>query len=164
MNLMSFLNAGARHAPSDAERQQRAINEASEASRAQWLNALVVDELRAWEQIGDSDPGLIRAMSSMLTLAGFVHFYDTKSADTPDLRVIRGAISAAAQCAERGCKVSADDARAFSAACERAAGIVRRGSAAAIVHAAQSMGELVGLPVWPVNQSKDQSTTGRKPA
>lgn len=142
---MSFLNAGARHAPSDAERQQRAINEAAEASRAQWLNALVVDELRAWEQIGDRDPGVIRSMSSMLTIAGFVHVYDTKDADTPDLRVIRGAISAAAQCSERGCKVTVDDARAFSAAIERAQQIVNNASVGAIIHAAQSMRALVGL-------------------
>lgn len=145
MNLMSFLNAGARHAPSDADRRQAIVNAAAEASRAQWLKALLVDELRAWEQIGDRDPELINAMTSMLTLAGFVHVYDTRNADTPDLRVIRGAISAAAQCAERGCKVTADDARAFSAACERAQQIINHGSVAAIVHAAQSMRGLVGL-------------------
>lgn len=145
MNLMAFLNAGARHAPSDAERQQAIINDAAEASRAQWLNALVVDELRAWEYVGDRDPSVIRSMSSMLTLAGFVHTYDKRSADTPDLRVIRGAISAAAQCAERGCRVSVDDARAFSSACQRAQQIINHGSVPAIIHAAQSMRALVGL-------------------
>jgi len=145
VNLMNFLNAGARHAPSDADRQQAAINEAAEASRAQWLNALLVDELRAWEQIGDRDPAVIYSMSSMLTLAGFVHVYDKRNADTPDIRVIRGAISAAEQCTKRGCRVSADDARAFSAACDRAQQIINHGSVAAIVHAAQSMRALVGL-------------------
>lgn len=142
---MAFLNKGAKHAPSDADRRQAAIDKAAEASRAQWLNALLVDELRAWEQVGDRDPGVIRSMSSMLTLAGFVHVFDTMNADTPDIRIIRGAISAAAQCAERGGKVSLNDARAFSAACERATAIVRSGSVPAIVHAAQSMRELVGL-------------------
>lgn len=142
---MAFLNRGARHAPSDADRRQAAINDAAEASRAQWLNALVLDELRAWDQIGGRDPGVINSMASMLTLAGFVHVYDKQSDDTPDLRVIRGAISAAAQCSERGCKVSADDARAFSAACERAQQIINHASVPAIIHAAQSMRELVGM-------------------
>lgn len=142
---MAFLNKGAKHAPSDADRQQAAINDAAEASRAQWLNALLVDELRAWEQIGDRDPGVINSMTSMLTLAGFVHVYDARNADTPDIRVIRGAVSAAAQCSERGFKVTADDARAFSSACERDQQIINHASVSAIVHAAQSMRELVGL-------------------
>lgn len=142
---MAFLNSGAKHAPSDADRRQAIINDAAEASRAQWLQALLTDELRAWEQIGASDPAVINAMTSMLTLAGFVHVYDTRDADTPDVRVIRGAVSAAAQCSERGFKVTADDARAFSSACERAIRIVRSASVPAIIHAAQSMRELVGL-------------------
>jgi hypothetical protein len=142
---MNFLNTGARHAPSDADRQQAAVNEAAEKSRAQWLNALLVDELRAWENIGDRDPEVIYSMSAMLTLAGFVHTHDKRDADTPDIRIIRGAISAAAQCAKSGCKVSENDARAFSSACARASEIIRGGSAPAIVHAAQSMRSLVGL-------------------
>ena len=47
MNLMAFLNKGAKHAPSDVDRKQKALNDAAEASRKQWLNALVVDQIRA---------------------------------------------------------------------------------------------------------------------
>lgn len=62
-----------------------------------------------------------------------------------DLPIIRGAISAAHQCMQRGCLVELADARAFSSAAERARAIIAGASQDAIVHAAQTIRETVGL-------------------
>lgn len=145
MNLTAFLNRGARHAPTDAERAQAAINKAAEQSRERWLDAIMLDQIRAWDNVGRHEPGVLEGMATMLTLAGFVHVYDVKSNDTPDLRIIRGAISAATQCAKAGGVVSVDDARAFSSACARASDAIKAGSVAAILHAATSIRAAVGI-------------------
>lgn len=145
MNLMALLNRGAAHAPTDAERRQAIINKAAEETRAKWLNALLVDETRAWMSIGANEPGVIEGMTTMLAIAGFAHVYDAKSADTPDLRVIRGAISAATQCQAAGGVVGVSDARAFSSAAGRAKAIIQKASVGAIIHAAQTIRETVGL-------------------
>lgn len=145
MNLTAFLSRGAAHAPSDADRAQGVINEAAETARKKWLNALLVDDTRAWMSIGQSDPGAIEGLASMLAIAGFAHTHATGRDDTPDMRVIRGALSAAAQCAEAGSVVTIEHARAFSSAAERARGIIKAASVDAIIHASQKIRETVGI-------------------
>lgn len=145
MNLMNFLNRGAAHAPTEAQRAEASIAKATEDTRMRWLDALMVDETRTWMGLGQTDKGVIEGMTTMLAIAGFAHVYDAKSADTPDLRIIRGAISAAHQCMQRGCVVELADARAFSSAAERARAIITGASQDAIIHAAQTIRETVGL-------------------
>lgn len=145
MNLSAFLNLGARHAPTDAERAQAGITKAAEDSRKQWLDSIMVDQIRAWDTVGTHEPGVLEGMATMLTLAGFVHVYDAKSDDTPDLRIIRGAISAATQCAKAGGVVTVEDARAFSSACTRATDAIKAASVPAIIHAATSIRAAVGI-------------------
>lgn len=139
MNLFAMLNRGAAHAPNP-------VKQAAEAARKQWLNALLVHQTGAWMSLGESQPETLNAMASVLTIAGFVHVFDTKSADTPDLRVIRGAISAATQAAKAGWVVLRPEAQAFRAACDRAHRIIEAGTVPAIIHAAESIRRTVGLP------------------
>lgn len=145
MNLFALLSRGAAHAPAKPRHTNAQIR-AAEAARAMWLDALMVDETRAWLSLGEEQPEVLTAMATMLTLAGFVHAFDSRSVDTPDLRVIRGAISAATQCAEAGSVLTADNVRAFASACSRAEKIIRAGSVDAIIHAAVQIREAVGLP------------------
>lgn len=145
MNLFALLNRGAKHAPTDAQRARAAIEKVANATREKWLDAIMVDQTRAWMGIGESDQGVLDGMATMLTIAGFAHVYDARSTDTPDLRVIRGAISAATQCAQNGSRVTVDDARAFSSAAKRAAAIIESASVDAIVHAAEAIRKTVGL-------------------
>jgi len=145
MNLSAFLNRGARYAPTDAERANARVTKAAEESREKWLDAIMVDQLRAWDTVGTHEPGVLEGIATMLTLAGFVHVYDAKTDDTPDIRVIRGAISAATQCVKAGGVVSVDDARAFSSACTRATDIIKAATVPAIIHAATSIRATVGL-------------------
>lgn len=147
MNLLTFLNRGSAHAPSESQRRQAQITESAEAARAMWLNALFVDQTRAWMSIGEYDAGVLSGMATTLTIAGMAHVHDTKVTDSVDIRVIRGAISAATQCAKSGGVVSADDARAFSSAAVRAQNIIRVASVPAILHAAVSIRNVVGLAI-----------------
>lgn len=146
MNLYSFLNIGAKLAPSDADRKNAAINTAAEKTRAQWLNALLVDQTRAWMSLGETADEVLTAMSTMLTIAGFASVYDTRDTDTPDIRIIRGAISAAIQCKQAGSVMQVEHAQAFQSACERATAIVQAASHDAIIHAAKSIRQTIGLP------------------
>lgn len=143
MNLFNLLNRGASHAPSDSDRSQACINKAAEQARKQWLDALLIDQTRAWMSIGKVDIEVISACAVVLTLAGFVHVYDTRKTDTPELSIIRGAISAATQCVSAGGVINVADARAFSSAAQRAEGIIKNGTVGAIVHACQAIKDTV---------------------
>ena len=95
MNLMSFLQRGTKHAPVAPD----PVTAAAEKTRAIWRNALLVDQLRAWSNIGSSEPGALNGLATLLTLAGFALAYDKPNADSPVVRIIRGGLSAARQCA-----------------------------------------------------------------
>jgi hypothetical protein len=142
MNLSAFLARGAAYAPPSVD----PVAVACEATRAQWLNALLVDQTRAWMAIGEADEDTLTGMTTMLAIAGMADVFDSRSADTPALRVIRGAISASDQCKQRGCVVRVEDARAWSAAAERAVGIIQHCTHGAIQSAAIGIRKAVGLP------------------
>jgi hypothetical protein len=141
MNLQAFLSRGAAHAP----KQVDPVTKAAEDTRVRWLDALMADETRAWMGIGEADRGVVEGLTTMLAIAGFAHVYDTRNADTPDIRIIRGAISAAEQCMKRGGVVQVEDARAFSSAATRARAIIESASVDAIIHAATQIRATVGL-------------------
>ena len=146
MNLAAFFKRGAAHAPSEAERAAARITKAAEETRKKWLNALLVDQTRAWMSVGGHDDEVIEGMAAMLTIAGFAHVYDCHDIENSDVRIIRGAVSAATNAINAGGLVSVDDARAFSAAATRAKAIIETCSVEAIIHAAQTIRETVGLP------------------
>ena len=144
MNLFAFLRQGAAHAPKPSPytpAQLRAI----EGVRLQWLNALLVDQTRAWLSLGEHAPEVLHGMATMLTIATFAAAHGTGRDDGADIRIMRGAVSAATQCARNGAVLTADDARAFRAACDRARAIIEAATPAAIIHAAESIRKTVGL-------------------
>ena len=138
MNLMQFIARGQAHAPTDGQRT-------AEKLRSLWLNALMVDQTRAWMSLGEESPETLNAMASLLTIGGMVMVFETRKEDSPDMRVIRGAISAATQRAKSGGGITADDVRAFSAGCVRASSAIQSGSSAGILHAAKAIRAVVGL-------------------
>lgn len=138
MNISSFLAIGAAYAPSDSTRRQKRIDDAAEQARSNWCDALLVDQTRAWLGIGERDMGVLSAFAVILTLAAFVQAYEA-SEETPDLRIIRGAISAAGQCSKAGGVITVQDAQAFSSAAQRADTIIRGASVGAITYAAKSI-------------------------
>lgn len=151
MNLYSLLKRGPhgtailRARENDARMSE--ITKAAEASRAQWLDALLVDQTRTWMNIGEIDRDALANNTIMLTIAGFCHVYDGRQAaiESVDMRIIRGAISAATQACAAGGVLTVADAQAFNAAATRAATIVQNASVAAIVHAAEAIRRTVGI-------------------
>lgn len=141
MNLQAFLARGAAHAPKRVD----PVVKAAEATRAKWLDALMADETRAWLGIGEADRGIVEGLTTMLAIAGFAHVYDTRDADTPDIRVIRGAISAAGQCVRAGSVIGINEARAFSSAATRARRIIETATVGGIIQAATQIRQTVGL-------------------
>lgn len=135
MNLFDMLNKGASYAPKPPEHPVHVVR-AAESSRKQWLRALEADQMRAWMDLGQEQKEVLNGLSTVLALAAFSQAYDLRTEDTPDQRVIRGALSAAAQCAEADAVISLADAKAFSAACDRAVDIFKTASVPAIVRAA----------------------------
>lgn len=139
MNLFAFLERGTAGAKTDADRRQERINKKAEEARAKWINALQADECRAWLDLGQAQQKTLIGFSVMLALAGFVAAYDQRDVDSPDIRVIRGAISAIEQCTKRGHVLREVDVLSLQSAATRAKAIISAGSVAAICHAAESM-------------------------
>lgn len=143
MNLFKFLRVGASHADvlvaREADRRQAAIDLAAENTRALWLDALTIDATRAWMAVGEKDRDVLSGLVIMLTIAGFCHAHAGGKIDHPDIRVFRGAVSAATQCSAGGSLITGEFAQAFHSAVTRAMAIVRAASVPAILHAAQSI-------------------------
>lgn len=147
MNLMTFLNAGARLAPSEADRQRAKTERTAEALRDQWLDALVLDQTQAWMHLGERQAEVLQGLVTMLTLAAYCDACQQGHDDSPASRVMRGAISAAERAAaDRDCVLSADDVQAFHSAVEHAQAVVRSAGVDALVGAAQALRRKVGLP------------------
>lgn len=83
-------------------------------------------------------------MAILLTIAGFCHVHDGGTVETPDLRIIRGAISTIETCGKRQGVISDIDVITLQGACTRAKDIIRRSTVPAILHAAVSIREAVG--------------------
>lgn len=149
MDLFSFLRRGSSHAAvlssRQAARRQAAIDRAAENTRALWVDALTIDATRAWLSIGEKDRDVLTGLVIMLTIAGFCHAHAGRAEDHPDLRVFRGAVSAAMQCSAAGSVITAAHAGAFSSAVLRAMEVVRAASVPAILHAAESIRFAVGV-------------------
>lgn len=136
MNIFALVNRGVRlSGGNEVDRQ-------IEKARQTWLDKLMVDEIRAWGSIHEEDMGALTGLLTLLTLAGMAHAYDAGTVDTPEVRIIRGAISAAEQCGAAGSVITAEHARAFSAACIHARAAIKAASPAAIQHAAQYLHNL----------------------
>lgn len=154
MNLFAFIDRGvAQSGVSQRIKKQAAQRQTQEAARLaavvqktrnQWLNAILVDQIRGWSDLGEKQSEIVLGMCITLTMAGMCEVFDKKRDDMPSVRVIRGALSAAAQCKEsRDYVLTADDLRAFGAAAAMAKEILERCSDAAICHASQYMHNMV---------------------
>lgn len=116
---------------------------ASEAARTQWLNALLVDQTRAWMSINEADRATLSGLAALLTLACGAHLYDHRrtpgAIDSPTVRILRAGISTAHQCGQAGSVITQLHASSLSHAADRAAAVIQHASRAAIQHAAQEL-------------------------
>lgn len=145
MNLMRFLDSGIESL------KKTEADRAAERLRRDWMSALLADETRAWMSLGQVDRGALRGMLGLLALAGFCHLHDGHDQDAPDMRVIRGAISAGEQCGHAGSVITREAAQAFATAASRAREIFRTASLDAIKSTAKTVNQrlLQGGPTSP---------------
>jgi len=138
MNLMKFLGHGI------ARTGGTQVDQMAEAQRAKWIDALLLDQTRAWMHLNESDMKAVVGLQMLLTLAVMCHLHKRSNrASDPEIRMIRGALSAVDQCVAAGSVITAQHAQAFSVAAGRAKEIFERASVAAIVHAAIKLQALV---------------------
>lgn len=122
---------------------ERARDELVQKTRALWRNALLVDETACLMQLGEQQPGMLRGLSVVLTMIATAIAFDHTGAH-PDVRVIRGALSAITQALETsGQAFSVDLGRAVTVACARAREASARVTDRAVEHAAHQMYDAV---------------------
>lgn len=141
MNLFNFISRGTAGASTDASRRQERLDSATEDTREKWIHALQADETRAWMDLGEAQHKTLSGLAVMLTIAGFAHVFDAGTVETPQLRVIRGAISTIESCGRNRGVITPIDLVTFQVACREAKAIIRAASRAAIKHAALTIRE-----------------------
>ena len=144
MNLFTFVNRGIKASGGgEVGLQAKKIGNAAELARNKWVNALQADACRAWMNLGGEDKHTLNGLCSTLTLAGMAHAFDHRNIDSVELRIVRGAISAAEQCGKAGGVISALEAQSFTVAANRAIEMVEKCSQQAIIHACQQLHNMV---------------------
>lgn len=100
---------------------ERKRAQAVQRTRQQWQGALQVDETSGWMSLMQQRPDVLRGLCTVLTLCGLAKAHQDRTDETPDIRVIRGAISAADQCGHEGSRLTPAHMQALSSAARRAA-------------------------------------------
>lgn len=144
MNLLNFLARGTAGASTDASRKEARINTRAEEARELWIHSLQVDEMRAWANLGEEQHRTLSGLAILLTIAGFCHVHDGGTVETPQLRVLRGAISTVETCGKAGGVINEIDIITFQTACRIAKDIIRGATVDAILNAAVSIREATG--------------------
>jgi len=147
MDITQFWGRGVRLsgvAERQAAEKAQALEAGANASRKQWLDALLIDELRAWESVGESDRAALDGLLVVLTMAGLCRAHADGHEQSREVRIIRGGVRIIEDCVGKGCKIARVDAQGLSAAVDTARGVVVAASAQAIGHAAVAMRWLAG--------------------
>lgn len=136
MNLFALLNKGAAMAPPPAH--SGAVQRQVRKLRKAWKNALLVDQTRAWMDLGERQVEVLRGFSVTLSLAGLALAYSDRSEASPQSRIMRGAMSCIEQCClQADAVVTASDAKALSSAATAAMDAIDAASIDAIIFAAE---------------------------
>ena len=141
MNLFALINRGVRLSEASE------VDRLSEQARKRWIDALTTDEIRTWMNVQQQDKASLVGLGLVLSGAALAAQHDAKTGDTPDVRVIRGALSAIEQAGHNGSLIDAPTAQAISSAATRAREVLQRCSKEAIHHAARELRRAVGLTV-----------------
>lgn len=147
MNLFNFIARGTAGAKPYKNTAQRRVDDATEQARENWIHKLQVDEMRAWCDIGQAQTSTLNGLATMLTIAGLARAFTDQSIETPQVRVIRGAMSVIKGCTDNGAIITETDVVTLQVACREAKDIIRNAPRAAIHYAAINMHAIArGLP------------------
>lgn len=143
MNLFALINRGVKLS------EACEVDRVTEQARKRWIDALTTDEIRTWMNIQQQDKASLVGLGLVLSGAAFAAAHDAKTSDAPDVRVIRGALSAIEQAGHNGSHITTETAQAISSAATRARDVLQRCSKGAIQHAARQLRQAVGLSASP---------------
>lgn len=147
MNLFSLINKGVASSGAAAilsrpKAPERQLARSLTQTRAQWRNALLVDETAAWMSTYQQDERVLTGLVTVLTLCAMAREHDDGHSESAEVRVIRGAISAATQAAGQRFLITPDTVKAMSVAATRARQIVDTCSDAGIAQACRDMQDI----------------------
>ena len=138
MNLFSVLNKGAALAP--PPQHSGAVQRQVRKLRKAWKNALLVDQTRAWMDLGERQVEVLRGFSVTLALAGLALAYTDRTEASPQSRIMRGAMSCIEQCClHADAVVTPADALALGNAAKAAIEVIDAASIDSIIFAAERM-------------------------
>lgn len=137
MNLFAFI--GTATTPVKTSREKKS-DRVTEKARAQWIDRLRVDEMRAWMSIGEEEQiKTLNGLATMLTIAGLVLARVHGQFEHPGVRVVRSALIVVRECAER--RATIDEVRmvTIQVACREATAAIKAAPKHAIHYAAIKM-------------------------
>ena len=137
MNLFAFI--GTATTPVKTSREKRS-DVATEKARAQWVDRLSLDEMRAWMSPGEEDQSkTLNGLAIMLTIAGLVMARVDGRIDSPGVRLVRSAMNVVRECADR--RATIDEVRmvTIQVACREATAAIKAAPKHAIHYAAIKM-------------------------
>lgn len=154
MDLMAFINNGTRRYTGEIlarptskqraqERHAKQVAAAIAATRKQWMYALQVDETAAWMSTYEQRPDVLQGLTTVLSLAALAKRFDDGHDDSPEVRIVRGALSAVEQCGKAGATLDPATNRALSSAARVATQLVNEASDAGIEHACTYLSSFV---------------------
>jgi hypothetical protein len=150
VNLFSLIDKGVAHSGAGAilarpNARQRAVTRALDKSRKDWIYGLQVDETAAWMSRYEENPQVLRGLSALLSLAALAKEHDDGHLESPEVRVIRGALSAIEQSGFQGSHITQETAQALSTAARVGREILAVCSNAAIARAAEYLDSITRL-------------------
>ena len=146
MKLHKYIGnraAYARTRPLFTVPELRAINRC----RQQWLDALLLDQTRAWLDLGERQPEVLQGLAVLLTLGHLADGYEAGDGSVERRKSMATAMGRAQDAAaQRGCVLTAEDADVLHAGVMAAHAAIKQARPAALMHAAECLRADVGLP------------------
>lgn len=136
MNLFAFIGKGITPVKTSREKKTERV---TEQARAQWIDRLRVDEMRAWMSLGEGEQTkTLNGLATMLTIAGLV-MARTPGDSVSGVNVIRSALNVARECADR--RATIDEVRivTIQVACREATAAIKAAPKEVIHYAAIKM-------------------------
>lgn len=137
MNLFAFIGKGITPVKTSREKKTERV---TEQARAQWIDRLRVDEMRAWMSLGEGEQTkTLNGLATMLTIAGLVMARVDGRIDSPGVRLVRSAMNVVRECADR--RATIDEVRmvTIQVACREATAAIKAAPKHAIHYAAIKM-------------------------
>lgn len=138
MNLFDVLNKGAGHAPD--KRYPTKVQREIAKTRASWQNALLVDQTRAWLDLGEQQSEVLQGLGITLCIASFAVQHMDKGEKSSDAAAINAGLTLCDDCYRlAGAVLTVDDTIALIDAAAAAGRVFKACSDEAVVYASEGI-------------------------